>query len=239
MKPIHKQNDPKIPLSEHLLELRQRSLQSCLMFSLSVIFCLININKIIDILQIPAKNVHFFQLAPGEYFFTSMKVIFYSSLIITSPFLIYQILIFILPGLTNDERKIVIPIIGSSFILFISGLLFAYLIIIPASLNFFIQYSDSRIDLLWSFEEYFNFILLSLISTGISFQIPIIQISLGLIRIIDSNNMMKFWKEIVIASTIFSAIITPSTDPLTQILVSIIMLILYFSGILVLRLVNF
>nr|WDB00666.1 Sec-independent translocase component C [Cavernulicola chilensis] len=228
-------DEKAMPLSEHIEELRNRFIQSILVFMLVLVLCLLNVRKLVKLLQFPAKGVKFLQLAPGEYFFTSMKISLYSGLILSSPFIIYQIIIFILPGLTRKERNILLPTIIGSSCLFLTGVLFGYILIIPAALKFFIQYGADIIEPFWSFEEYFNFILVSLISTGLVFQIPILQISLGILNIVNSTQMFSIWRYVIISSTIISAILTPSTDPLTQIILAFIILSLYFSGILLLK----
>ena len=109
-------------------------------------------------------------------------------------------------------------------------LLFAYFILIPAALNFFIGYSTDVIEPIWSFDQYFDFILFVFYSTGLSFQIPIIQIILGLAGIITGKQMLGLWRYVVLAATIISAILTPSTDPITQICLATAILFLYLVG---------
>jgi sec-independent protein translocase protein TatC len=82
----------------------------------------------------------------------------------------------------------------------------------------------------WSFEQYFEFILILLFSTGLAFQLPVIQILLGLLRIVSGDTMISIWRYVILGSTIVGAVLTPSVDPLTQILMSSIVIILYFLG---------
>nr|YP_009392492.1 Sec-independent protein translocase component TatC [Caloglossa monosticha]ARW61054.1 Sec-independent protein translocase component TatC [Caloglossa monosticha] len=231
---IHNNND-NMSLIEHLQELRER------LFIVFVIFCiitslsLISIKDIAYILEKPAIHIKFLQLAPGEYFFVSIKIAIYFGVIFSIPFGIYQIIMFMLPGLTKQEAFYIIPILITSIILFFLGITFAYQILIPAALNFFINYGSDIVEPLWSFEEYFNFILILSFSTGITFQIPILQILLGIFNIVTSNTMLKYWKYVVLGSTIISAVLTPSTDPITQLFMSLAILSLYFCSICVLR----
>ena len=82
----------------------------------------------------------------------------------------------------------------------------------------------------WSFDQYFEFILVLFYSTGLAFQIPILQILVGLLNIVSAKQMLGAWRYIILMSTILGAILTPSTDPLTQLLLSLAILLLYFSG---------
>ena len=119
-----KQNDAEMSLSDHLEELRQRAFWSAATLFSSIIFCVFSVKNIVKILQEPALGIKFLQFAPGEYFFASIKVAAYTGLLISSPFLIYQIILFILPGMTKNERKTIIPIILGAITLFLLGLAF-------------------------------------------------------------------------------------------------------------------
>ena len=193
---------------------------------------------LVKILELPVNNVKFFQLSPGEYFISTVKISFYSGLLFGSPFIISQIDLFLLPGLTKQETKIILPLLLSSFCLFSLGLIFSYYILIPASLNFFLNYSDEVIEPFWSFEQYLEFILVLFYSTGIAFQIPIIQVLLGLLNIVSAKQMITSWRYVILVSTIIGAVLTPSTDPLTQLLLSSAILLLYFSGVGILLLIK-
>nr|YP_010619286.1 Sec-independent protein translocase component TatC [Amplisiphonia pacifica]WAX03299.1 Sec-independent protein translocase component TatC [Amplisiphonia pacifica] len=238
MKQIDKEDNKKykyMPIFEHLNELRSRVLSSLIMFIIALIICIIYTKEITLVLQTPAIGIKFLQLAPGEYLFVSMKISLYSAIIISSPFSIYQILQFILPGLTKKESSYVVPILFSSITLFFLGTFFSYKFLIPITLKFLIRYGSELIEPMWSFDEYFNFVTLIILSTGLCFQIPIIQILLGITNIIKWEKMLDKWKYIAFIATITGAIITPSTDPITQLSMTITILILYFGGIIILR----
>jgi sec-independent protein translocase protein TatC len=90
----------------------------------------------------------------------------------------------------------------------------------------------------WSFDQYFEFILVLFYSTGLAFQIPVIQILVGLLNIVTAKQMLGAWRYIILISTILGAILTPSTDPLTQLLLSLAILALYLSGLGILFLIK-
>merc|ERR1712183_624052 len=194
-------------------------------------FAFVEVKSLVKILELPVNNVKFFQLSPGEYFISTVKISFYTGLLFGSPFTFGQIILFLLPGLTQKETKIILPLILSSLSLFGLGLIFSYYILIPAALNFFLNYSNEVIEPFWSFDEYFEFILVLFYSTGLAFQIPIIQILLGLLNFVSAQQMLDAWRYVILISTIIGAVLTPSTDPLTQLLLSFAILLLYFSGV--------
>nr|YP_009396616.1 Sec-independent protein translocase component TatC [Vertebrata australis]ARW65802.1 Sec-independent protein translocase component TatC [Vertebrata australis] len=230
-----KQKDEEMPILEHVQELRNRILSTLCIFTLSLSLCLLYTKDIALILQQPALGIKFLQLAPGEYLFVSIKISIYLAFILSSPFALYNILKFISPGLTQKESNYILPTTISSLILFFLGTIFSYKILIPVTLNFFINYGSEIIEPVWSFDEYFNFISITIFTTGFCFQLPIIQIILGSTNIVKWENMLKNWRYITFIATVISAIITPSTDPITQLFMTATLLVLYFSGIIVVR----
>jgi sec-independent protein translocase protein TatC len=223
--------DVEMSLFDHLEELRQRIFYALIAVVVGIIGCFVFVNKIVQLLEVPAQGVKFLQLSPGEYFFVSIKVAGYSGFLVASPFVLYQIIQFVLPGLTPKERRLIGPIVLGSSVLFVGGLAFAYIALIPAALNFFINYGEGVVEQLWSIDRYFEFVLLLLFSTGLAFQIPIIQILLGLLNIVGSKQMLAGWRYVILGGAILGAVLTPSTDPVTQSLLAGAVLGLYFGGV--------
>ena len=228
----------ELPFSEHIEELRQRTF---LVFG-TIIFltcgAFIEVKNLVKFLELPVNNVKFFQLSPGEYFISTIKISFYTGLLFSSPFLIGQLILFLLPGLTKKETNVILPLLVSSLVLFILGLAFSHYTLIPAALNFFLNYSEEVLEPFWSFDQYFEFILVLFYSTGLAFQIPIIQILIGLLNIVSPKEMLGAWRYVILVSTVLGALLTPSTDPLTQLLLSFAILLLYFSGLGILFLIK-
>ncbi len=224
-----------MPLLEHIQELRDRIIVTLIIFTSILSICLLYAKEISLILQKPALGIKFLQLAPGEYLFVSVKIAAYISIILSSPFILYQIIQFIQPGLTKEENKYILPTSISALCLFFIGAVFSYTTIIPITLSFLIKYGSDVIEPVLSFDEYFNFISLTIFTTGFCFQLPIVQVILGLTNIINWQQMLKNWKYVTFLSTILSAIITPSTDPITQLLMTTTILVLYTFGILIIK----
>jgi sec-independent protein translocase protein TatC len=224
-------DDVEMSLFDHLEELRRRIFYALIAVVVCVAGCFLGVKPIVQLLEVPARGVKFLQLAPGEYFFVSIKVAGYSGLLVASPFILYQIIQFVLPGLTRRERRLIGPVVLGSSVLFFVGLAFAYVALVPAALNFFISYGADVVEQLWSIDKYFEFVLLLMFSTGIAFQIPIIQLLLGFLGIVSSSQMLSGWRVVILGATVLGAVLTPSTDPLTQSLLAGAVLGLYFGGI--------
>ncbi len=224
-------DDVEMSLFDHLEELRQRIFWALATFGVATVGCFVGVKPLVRFLEAPAGPVKFLQMAPGEFFFVSLKVAAYSGLILSSPMILYQIIAFVLPGLTRRERRILAPVVLGSSILFLLGLAFAYGVLVPAALKFFLNYGADVVEPLWSIERYFEFILILLLGTGLAFQIPVIQFILSALGLVSPRQMLAGWRYVVLAAVVIGAILTPSTDPLTQILLAGAIAGLYLGGI--------
>ncbi|KAM3349215.1 hypothetical protein ACQJBY_022369 [Aegilops geniculata] len=225
-------DDKEMSIFDHLEELRARIFISVLAVGASIIGCFAFSKDIIKILEAPVsvQGVRFLQLSPGEFFFTTLKVSGYCGLLIGSPIILYEIIAFVLPGLTKDERKFLGPIVLGSSVLFYLGILFSYTVLAPAALNFFVNYAEGAVESIWSIDQYFEFVLVLLFSTGLSFQVPVIQLLLGQVGLVSSEQMLSIWRYVVVGAVVAAAVLTPSTDPLTQMLLAGPLLGLYLGG---------
>ena len=224
------QGDDNMALSEHIDEFRQRLVFCLVLLLIFSLACFADVREIVKIFQAPATGVKFLQFSPGEYFFASFKIAAFCGILMGSPLFVYQIVLYLLPGLTKTERNIVVPLSLGSGALFFLGVLFSYFFLVPAALNFFILYGSEVVEPFWSFDKYFDFITILLFATGLAFQIPAIQIILGLLGFVTGEKMLFYWKYVVVICTILAAVITPSTDPVTQLLLSGALLSLYLGG---------
>ena len=223
-------NADEMALSEHIEEFSQRFLFCALSLVVATLTCFADIRQIVKVFQAPAMGVKFLQFAPGEYFFASIKIALFSGILVTSPLILYQVFLYVLPGMTKKERDILLPMTIGSGILFAVGLGFSYFFLVPAALRFFIAYGSEVVEPFWSFDQYFDFIAVLIFTTGLAFQVPVVQIILGILGIVSGQNMLSAWRYVVVIATTLAAIITPSTDPVTQVLMAGALLTLYLGG---------
>jgi sec-independent protein translocase protein TatC len=130
-------SDDEMALSEHIEEFSQRLIFCLICLFLVTILCFADVKEIVRVFQAPAIGVKFLQFAPGEYFFASVKIAAFCGILICSPVVLYQLLLYLIPGLTKKERDIVLPVSLGSGILFLGGLAFSYFFLVPAALRFF------------------------------------------------------------------------------------------------------
>ncbi|XP_078429257.1 sec-independent periplasmic protein translocase [Wolffia australiana] len=225
-------DDKEMSIFDHLEELRQRIFISVLAVGAAILGCFAFSKELILLLEAPvaAQGVRFLQLSPGEFFFTTLKVSGYCGLLLGSPVILYEIIAFVVPGLTVSERRFLGPIVFGSSILFYAGVAFSYAVLTPAALNFFVSYAEGAVESLWSIDQYFEFVLVLMFSTGLSFQVPVIQLILGQVGLVTGDQMLSVWRYVVVGAVVAAAVLTPSTDPLTQILLAGPLMGLYLGG---------
>ena len=172
-----------------------------------------------------------------EGFFTQIKVGFFTALCVTFPIMLVQIWKFVAPGLYIDEKKYIIPLIIFTFLSFLCGLIFAYMIVIPFSLSFFTSVGFEGIQNNFSINYYFSFITWLMIGSGLIFELPVIVFILSVIGLLTPAFMRHYRRYAIVIILVLSAFITPP-DPVSLVLMSIPLLVLYELSIGVSWLVN-
>ncbi|MEX1323418.1 MAG: twin-arginine translocase subunit TatC [Synechococcaceae cyanobacterium] len=210
----------EMSLVDHLEELRRRVLRSLLAVVVAAAACLVVVKPLVRLLEMPAEGIRFLQLAPGEFLFVSLKVAGYSGLTLALPWVLYEILAFVLPGLSRRERRLVAPAVAGSALLFAAGLAFAWWALVPAALRFLVSYGADVVEPSWSIERYLDFVLLLMVATALAFQLPVLQLILGALGLIRARSMLAGWRWVVLLSAVSGAVLTPSTDPVTMLLLS-------------------
>jgi len=224
-------SEVEMTLVGHLEELRSRVLRSLLAVVVGAAACLLFVRPLVRLLEVPAHGIHFLQLAPGEFLLVSLKVAGYAGLTLALPYVLYEGLAFVLPGLTRREQKLVAPAVAGSAVLFLAGLAFAWWALVPAALNFLVSYGADVVEPLWSIERYLDFVLLLMVATALAFQLPVLQMLLAALGLVRSESMLSAWRFVVMASALAGAVLTPSTDPITMLLLSGAITALYLVGV--------
>ena len=230
----------------HLTELRKRLTWSAAVVVVAIIVCFIFRGDIFSLLRYPLKgtaykdmlggqNIYAFDVA--EPFMATLKVAIYSGVLVSLPFLLYQFWAFVLPGLYEREKKSVIPYVGLSTILFLAGVVFGYLVVLPIGLKWLIGFGKNTFVLILHVDAYVSFISLFLLAFGAVFELPMIMMLLAWAGIMDYKKMIKWRKYAVLVNAIVAMVITPSQDPISMMLMLIPLLILYEFGILLSRMI--
>jgi sec-independent protein translocase protein TatC len=172
-----------------------------------------------------------------EPFLVRLKVSVFTGFAVALPVVLFQLWRFVTPGLTRTERRLAIPFVLSSLVLFSLGAVFAYLTL-PKGLHFLLGFAGSSLVVLPSAVKYFSFVMLLVLAFGISFEFPLLLIFLAWVRVVPSTRLRQWRRYAILIITVFAAVITPSQDPYTQLAMMIPMVAFYELAIVVARLLK-
>lgn len=173
----------------------------------------------------------------GGTFFVAMKVSFFAAILGSLPIILWQIWLFIAPGLYSNEKKIILPFIFGGTIMFLVGVAFAYYVVTPFGFKFLITFASFKFTPLINIEDYIGFFTKIMFGFGIAFELPVFAYFLALIGLITDKTLTDFFKYAVVIIFIVSALLTPP-DVLTQLLMAGPLLLLYGLSILIVKMVN-
>lgn len=225
----------KLPLSDHLKELRKRFLVVAvflfIFFIIGFYFSNFFIKKIISDL-ILIENVKIVGLTPIEYILTQIKVGFVIGLVLTLPIIIYQLLVFIRPGLNRREKSGIRFILPSFILLFLIGAVFAYFIFLPVAVYFLGNLSRGIIENIWSVNRFVNFVLFSCLGFGLVFQMPLLLLVLNKVGVVNVKVLKKYRAYVYVLVFILAAVITPP-DFVTQLIIALPLILLFELSLLI------
>ena len=235
-------HSPSMPLVAHLEELRKRVILSVVGVLVGFLSCWSLADRIFGLMQQPiiqALRHHglgggLVYLNPTEPFNLYLEVGFVAGLFAASPFVFYQLWLFIAPGLYRNERRYILPFLISTVGLFLAGGLFGYRMVYPASLDFLIGYSQ-RFQPMITIGEYTKLFLTVIVGLGLIFEMPVLIFFLALMRVVTARWM---WRNLRYSIFVVAAIVTPTTDILNMCLFAAPMIALYAVSIVVAWLVN-
>ena len=168
----------------------------------------------------------------GGAFFVALKVSFFAGLLGALPFILYQIWLFISPGLYNNEKKMVIPFVVGGSVMFMIGILFAYYVVTPFGFQFLITFGSFLYTPLINIEDYVGFFTKILMGFGIAFELPVFAYFLALLGLVTDKTLKDFFRYAVLIIFVVAALLTPP-DVLTQLLMAAPLVLLY--GVFILR----
>lgn len=224
--------DSRLTLVEHLSELRKRLIISIIAIIAGAVICFNFIEEIIELLIRPGEGLDFIYLSPPELFVAYIKISLILGFIIALPVVLFQIWMFVQPGLKDNERKLALFVLNAGIVFFLIGVVFSYLVVIPMTINFFLEITIDNIEPLFSFNNYVGFISSIILSFGLIFELPLVVILLTQLGFVTPSFLKKSRKYVLLGVIVISAILTPP-DVVSQVLMTIPMLILFELSILI------
>lgn len=224
---------------EHLEELRWRVIKALIGVALGMLLCWVFIDWIMnDVLLRPIVHVNA-SLLPGQppiklqnlkpfgQLFLYMQVAIIGGAILSLPNILYQVWAFIAPGLLPKERGTARAVVAFSSLCFLGGVAFAYFVMLPAALSFFATFGTATIENNIAVNEYMNFIISVMLAAGVVFELPMVSWFLSRIGILTPKFMRQYRRHAIVIIFVLAAFLTPGTDPVSQILLAVPLLVLY------------
>jgi sec-independent protein translocase protein TatC len=224
---------PGMSLMEHLDELRRRIVHSALYLFGGFIVAYYFHEKLYGFVEAPLDRLHIKlnYTHPMDPLNLYLQVSLIGGAILASPFILYQVWLFIAPGLYQKERRFVVPFMAATVGLFLTGAFFGYSFVLPGALKILIVDFGSKFNSIITIEEYTGFFMSVILGLGISFEMPVLIFFLAMFGIVSPQFLWKNIRYAILAVFLVAAIITPSPDPWTMCIYAIPMLGLYLVGI--------
>lgn len=238
-------------LVEHLEELRQRLIVSMIAIAGGAVVGWFLYGPVLKLVLNPYcdywkttdprlrinQTCSLFFMEPLGAMIVKLKVVVFIGLMVALPVLLYQFWAFIVPGLTKRERRMAIPFVSSSVLLFALGAVFAY-VTLPKGLNFLLGFAGSNFVPLLTGDKFITFVILVAVAFGIAFEFPVLLVFLELVGVLSTEKLRKSRRYSILGIAIFAAIITPSSDPYTMLAMTVPMCLFYEAAIIVGRLMK-
>jgi sec-independent protein translocase protein TatC len=231
----------KAPLIDHLIELRQRLIYALIGVGIGFVFCFAFATNIYNLLVWPYQvargqghKIEMIYTAPHEFFFTKLKLALFGAIFLAFPMIAYQLYKFVAPGLYRNERDAFRPYLLWTFVLFITGALVVYFIVMPLAMKFFLSMEQTggqvEIHLQARVSEYLSLIMTLILGFGIMFQLPVVLTLLAQAGIIQAQQLRDFRRYAILAITAMAGILSPP-DPFSMIAMALPTLLLYEAAI--------
>jgi sec-independent protein translocase protein TatC len=221
----------------HLIELRQRLVWCLWAVVIACVPTLFYSSELYDLLAQPlisslpegSRMIATGVITP---FLIPMKIAFMAAFLLVLPFVLYQVWAFVAPGLYAHEKRTALPLVVSSTVLFLCGMLFCYFIVFGKVFAFITKFAPKSISVAPDIEAYFNFVLGMFFAFGVAFEVPVVVVVLVLAGIVNVSQLREWRGYVVVAIFIVAAVVTPP-DVVSQLALAIPMCILYEAGIIV------
>ena len=224
---------PGMSLMEHLDELRRRIVHSAIYLGLGFAVAWFFRDRLVDFIQAPlthdGKSLN--MIHPMDGMNMAIHVSLVGGAILASPFILYQVWLFIAPGLYHKERRFVVPFMAATVGLFLTGAYFGYYWVLPSAVHIMLDVFGKKFTAVISIEEYTGFFLSIILGLGISFELPILIFFLSMFGIVSPRFLWRNFRYAILAIFLVSAIICPMPDPVSMCIYATPLLALYLIGI--------
>ena len=219
------------PILEHLNELRIRLTWVVASLVVGTVISFAFTRPVLEFLVAPYGNL-IQALSPTEPIETYFKVALVCGAILAMPMILYQIWLFVSPALEVKEKRFVYFFIPGAFVLFLTGLTFAWYVLVPAAIAFLANFMPTIFNAEWTAREYIGFTTTFLLWIGVSFEMPLVIYLIARAGIVGPRTLREQWRIAIVSIAVIAAAVTPSIDPVTMLLTMLPLTLLYGLSIL-------
>jgi sec-independent protein translocase protein TatC len=225
-------HDDRLSVVDHLDELRSRLIISALAFGVAWAFTAWQNHLILEIVNAPLpKDIEPITLGPAEAFYTTLTNSAYAALLLAAPVILYQLYAFVLPAFSPSERRVATPLLLLVPLLFIAGVVFCYFIVLTPALDFLLNFNADEFNTQVRARDYYSFVTLLLLAMGLGFQIPVGVLAACKLGVTNAAKLRRGRRYAIVAIVVLASLL-PTLDPITLILESIPLYLLYELSIL-------
>jgi sec-independent protein translocase protein TatC len=229
-------HEDRLTIVEHLDELRSRLIVCIVVFGVALALCFWQNHLLLEVAQAPLPEDHDQLITFGvtEPFTTTLTVAAYGAVVLSLPVVLWQFYAYILPAFSAAERRVILPILLLFPILFLAGIAFAYFVVMPAAVNFLLNFNDGQFNIQVRARDYYSFFSMTEIACGLIFQLPLAIIAvtrLGIVRVeqLSENRRYAYLVIAILAAAL------PGVDPVTMLIEMVPLLVLYELSIVLAR----
>jgi sec-independent protein translocase protein TatC len=225
-------HEERLSVVDHLDELRSRLITCVLAFVVAWALTAWQNHLVLDILNAPLPNdIEPITLGPAEAFYTTLTNSAYAALLLSLPVILYQLYAFLLPAFSPTEKRVAVPMMMLIPVLFIAGVLFCYFLVLGPAMHFLLNFNADQFNTQVRARDYYSFVTLLMVALGIAFQIPVAVVVACKLRITTPEQLRRGRRFAVVVIVVLAALL-PTIDPLSLILESVPMYLLYELSIL-------
>lgn len=229
-------HEDRLTLVEHLDELRSRIVVCLIVFGVALALCFWQNHLLLEIASGPLPSDHEKLLTFGvtEPFTTTVTVSTYGAIILSLPILLYQLYAYVLPAFSDRERRVVLPVLLAAPLLFLTGIAFAYFVVMPAAVNFLLNFNDAQFNVQVRARDYYSFFSMTMLAGGIVFQMPLAILAVTRLGIVSVAQLRANRRYAYLAIAVLAAAL-PGVDPVSMLIEMVPLLALYELSILLAR----
>lgn len=230
--------DVEMSFLDHIEELRWRIIYSLIGIVVFTIIAWVFINPLVEVVLLkPARDAHasLQNLRPFGQLFLYFQVAIIVGIVASVPNIFYQLWKFIAPALKRNERKYILRIVIFSTFCFLAGIAFAYFVMLPMAMKFAAQFGTVEIKNEFAIDEYMSIIISVMLAAGVVFELPMVSFFLSKLGILTPKFMRKYRRHAIVIILVLAAILTPGTDPVSQVILAVPLVLLYEISIFISR----